>query len=304
MRSNLARRAFAASILAGALVAGGCAQAPSAPTMQKVAIGNGVDLAVKKSGQGPVPVIFMHGYSLSMDTWDKAIERFPADRYTRYAYDLRGMGDSAKTPTGHSMQQHAKDLAALMDRLQLQRAVLVGHSLGGAIAQEFTIDNPGRVLALVSSDAFARHQPLPGASDAVRKRAEGFGTVDQNRELLKGAVPRYFDPRNGNPADVERFLNIALKSSSAALRDGLIDAYAAPTLDAERYRRLRVPVLAMSGAMDNVVPVAQAIALSDVVPDAEIALVARAGHSPMWERPEAWVRTVLDFLNRRLPAQP
>jgi pimeloyl-ACP methyl ester carboxylesterase len=56
--------------------------------------------------------------------------------------------------------------------------------------------------------------------------------------------------------------------------------------------------------VDNVVPVAQAIAVSDVVPDAELVLVPRAGHSPMWERPDAWAQPVLEFLNRRLLIRP
>lgn len=269
--------------------------------LRKVQVAEGVDLAVKVDGRGPVPVIFLHGYSLSMDTWDKVIGKFPAERYTTYAYDLRGFGDSSKPASGHTMRQHATDLAALMDRFRIQRAVLVGHSLGGAISQEFASMYPDRVLAVVSSDAFARHLPLPGASDAIRRRAESFGTPDQNREILKGAVPRYFDPRNQRPADVEKFISIAIKGSSAALGEQLVDAYAAPTLDVAKYRQFRFPVLAISGATDSVVPVAQAIALSDVVPDSEIALVPRAGHSPMWEMPDAWARQVLEFLARRVP---
>lgn len=304
LHGSLAARLLRAATLGLAFMAAAVGGATQAAELRKVAIGDGVELAVKVEGRGPVPVFFLHGYSLSMDTWDKVIGRFPAQRYTTYAYDLRGFGDSSKPATGHSMAQHARDLAALMDRLQVPRAVLVGHSLGGAISQEFATLYPQRVLALVSSDAFARHLPLPGANDAIRKRAESFGTPEQNREILKSAVPRYFDPRNANPADIEKFIGIAAKSSAAALREQLIDAYAAPTLDVARYRALRMPVLAISGAMDTVVPVAQAIALSDVVPDAELVLVPRTGHTPMWERPEAWVQPVLDFLQRRVPAQP
>ncbi|MGB3071357.1 MAG: alpha/beta hydrolase [Ottowia sp.] len=291
-------------LLTGAFCALAIALPAASADLRKVTVDEGVELAVRQSGNGPLPVFFLHGYSLSMDTWEKVIDKFPADRYTRYAYDLRGFGDSSKPERGYNMRQHAKDLGVLMDRLQVQRAILIGHSLGGAISQEFAIENPARTLAVVTSDAFARHLPLPGANEAIRKRADSFGALDTNREILKGAVPRYFDPRNGNAADVERFLNIALKSSSAALRDQLIDAYDAPTLSAERYRQLRVPVLAVSGAVDHVVPVAQAIAVSDIVPDAEIALVARAGHTPMWERPEAWTTPVLEFLSRRVSPRP
>jgi pimeloyl-ACP methyl ester carboxylesterase len=283
-----------------------CAAALSTPAqaqtreLRKVPIGGDVELAVRSGGQGPVPVIFVHGYSLSMDTWDKVIPMFPTARYTTIAYDLRGFGDSSKPASGFTMAQHVRDLAALMDRLQIRRAVLVGHSLGGAISQEFATLYPERVLAFVTSDAFARFNPMPGVSEAVRKRADGFGSVEQNREMLKGAVPRYFDPRNANPADVEKFLAITLKSSTPALRDQLIDAYAGPQLDIEKYRRLSMPVLAATGAMDNVVPAVNAIAISDVVPDSELLMVPRTGHTPMWERPEAWAGPVVNFLDRRV----
>lgn len=300
MASHLARW-VAAAAMASAL---SLTHAANAAELRRVRVADGVDLAIKVDGRGPVPVIFLHGYSLSMETWDKVIGKFPAERYTTYAYDLRGFGDSSKPASGHTMTQHAKDLAVLMDRLNVQRAVLVGHSLGGAISQEFAAMYPDRVLAVVSSDAFARHLPLPGANDAIRKRAESFGAPEQNREILKSAVPRYFDPRNRTPEDVEKFIGIAVKGSPAALGEQLIDAYAAATLDVAKYNAFRFPVLAVSGAMDNVVPVAQAIALSDVVPDSEIVLIARAGHSPMWEQPDAWARQVLEFLARRVSDRP
>ncbi|MBV7484645.1 alpha/beta fold hydrolase [Bordetella sp. BOR01] len=276
----------------------------AAPEPRRVDVGASVELAVDIRGSGPIPVVFMHGYSLSRQTWDKVISRLPADRYTTYAYDLRGFGDSSKPESGHTMRQHAQDLAMLMDRLQLPHAVLIGHSLGGAIGQEFALRHPDRVLALVSSDAFARHVPLPGISDALRQRAASFGTPEQNRRILASAVPRYFDPRNASASDIDMFVGMTMQASTPALRDQLLDAYSAPTLDADQYRQLRIPVLAISGATDTVVPVANAIALGDIVPGSEIALVPRAGHTPMWERPDDWARQVLDFLDRRVSASP
>jgi len=271
---------------------------------RRVDIGASIELAVEVRGHGSIPVVFVHGYSLSRRTWDKVVSHFPADRYTTYAYDLRGFGESSKPESGYTMRQHAQDLATLMDRLRLPRAVLVGHSLGGAIGQEFAVSYPGRVLALVTSDAFARHLPLPGISDALRQRAASFGSPEQNRRILAAAVPRYFAPRNISAGDIDLFTSITMQASTPALRDQLLDAYSAPPLDADKYRRLRIPVLAMSGANDTVVPVANAIALSDIVPDSEIALVPRAGHTPMWERPADWLRPLLDFLARRLAISP
>lgn len=298
-----ATAALAATVLAGCAAPGGSADT-SARALQRVRVEPGVELAYRKGGNGPVPVFLLHGYSLSMDTWEKVVRKFPADRYTTYAYDLRGFGDSSKPATGNNMAQHVKDLAALMDQLKVQRAVLIGHSLGGAIGQEFAATYPERTMALVSSDAFARFSVAPPVNDAIRKRAEGFGTIEQNRELLKGAVPRYFDPRNQNATDIERFIAITLKASTPALRDQLLDAYAFPQIEVAKFRALTIPVLAATGAVDNVVPANNAILIADVVPGSEILMVPRTGHSPMWEDPDGWARPVLEFLARRLPATP
>ncbi|RZL63413.1 MAG: alpha/beta fold hydrolase [Variovorax sp.] len=271
-----------------------------AADLRRVTVEDGVELAVRRTEGGRIPVFFLHGYSLSMDTWEKVLPMFPARRYTTIAYDLRGFGDSSKPPTGYTMAQHVKDLVGLMDRMNIRRAVLVGHSLGGAIGQEFATSHPERTLALVTSDAFARFTVAPPVTEPIRKRAESFGSMEQNRTLLEGAVPRYFDVRNQNSADIERFIGVTLKASTPALREQLLDAYAFPQIDIAKYKALTVPVLAATGAVDKVVPAENAILISDVVPDSEILLVPRAGHTPMWERPEAWARPVVDFLDRRV----
>jgi pimeloyl-ACP methyl ester carboxylesterase len=267
---------------------------------QMISVGSGVDLAVRNSGRGRIPVVFLHGYSLSAETWDRVLPFFSEGTFTRISYDLRGFGDSSKPENGYTMHQHALDLHALLDRLGLEKAVLIGHSLGGAIIQRLATLHPERVLAFVSCDAFAQFNTLPGMDEAKRRRADSFGTREQNRAVLESAVARYFDPRNAERESIELFVGIALKASSAALRDQLMDAYCAPSVDVTKYEALRMPVMALSGATDVVAPVQQAIDLSDRVPESELAVIPRTGHTPMWEAPEAWARLVLDFLHRRV----
>jgi alpha-methylacyl-CoA racemase len=274
------------------------AQTP--PGRQAVALGNGATLAVDTAGDGPIPLVFIHGYSLSLKTWDRVVGRFPASRYTTIRYDLRGFGTSSKPEAGYTMAQHVADLRLLLDRLEIAKAVLIGHSLGGAITQEFALEHPNRLLGYVSSNAYARFNPLPGLSPAAQQRADSFGTPEQNRPLLEGSVVRYLDPRNATPADLAALFAMTQNASSKALRDGLIDVYTGPTLDAAKYAALAIPVLSITGTTDAVVPIAQAVALSELIPDSELALIPRAGHSPMWERSEAWTGAVLDFLSRRV----
>lgn len=270
----------------------------SGPRM--IPVSDGVELALWQRGDGAVPIVFLHGYSLSAATWERVLPLFPAGRFTLYRYDLRGFGASSKPEKGYSMNQHARDLKALMDALNIPAAVLIGHSLGGAISQEFATLWPDRVLAYVSNSALARHRPLPGMDAGKQARADAFGTPAQNRQILEGAVASYFDPRNSTPETLATFTEMAMQSSSVALRDQLIDAYTAPALDAALYAALRLPVLALTGATDPVAPPAQSMALAEAVPDSELAIMPRAGHTPMWERPGEWTRIVLEFLDRRV----
>ena len=268
--------------------------------IEMVDIGDGIELAASRSGYGKTPVVFIHGYSLSLDTWDRALPHFPEESFARIAYDLRGFGASSKPATGYTMHQHAIDLKALLDALGIGKAVLIGHSLGGAISQYFATLFPDRLLAYVSCDAFAQFNALPGMDATKQARADSFGTPEQNRAVLEGAVSRYFDPRNSDPETLALFIEIALRASSVALRDQLIDAYTAPSIPVDMYRELTIPVLAVTGATDIVVPVQQAIDLSNEVPGSEIALIARSGHTPMWETPYEWARPIVDFLKRRV----
>lgn len=268
--------------------------------IEMIDIGSGIELAASRSGHGTTPIVFIHGYSLSLDTWERALPYFPEESFTRIAYDLRGFGASSKPATGHTMHQHAIDLKALLDVLGIDKAVLIGHSLGGAISQYFATLFPDRLLAYVSCDAFAQFNVLPGMDATKQARADSFGTPEQNRAVLEGAVSRYFDPRNSNPETLALFIEIALRASSVALRDQLIDAYTAPSIPVDKYRALTIPVLAVTGATDIVAPVQQAIDLSNEVPGSEIALIARSGHTPMWETPCEWARPIVDFLKRRV----
>jgi non-heme chloroperoxidase len=266
----------------------------------KIKIDGDIEIAVQKLGHGPIPVVLIHGYSLSLATWDKVVPLFPADKYTTYAYDLRGFGDSSKPDGGFNYRQHTDDLHALLRALKISRAVIIGHSIGGQIGQEFILRYPNEALALVTSGALARSLPPVGYTDAIRARVNSYGTPEQNRKVLEVAVPRYFDPRNVNKDDIELFTAIASKSSTVALKEQLIDIFSAPALSLDQFRAITVPVLVISGSSDPIGTIAQAVALTDVIPGSELAVVERAGHSPMWERPDAWMQRVLPFLDRRL----
>jgi len=107
---------------------------------------NGVRLACRVEGQGP-PLLLLHGLGGSQDDWRRQVPAF-AQRYRVIVPDLRGFGDSERREP-FTVQQHARDVAALLGALGIPRAHVVGLSMGGAVAMELALSDPARVAGLV-----------------------------------------------------------------------------------------------------------------------------------------------------------
>ena len=111
---------------------------------------NGADLHVVCAGAGP-PLLLLHGWPEFWLSWEKVIERL-ADRFRLIAPDLRGFGDSSKPDRLWGAPDHAADLMALLDALEIPRAGVVGHDVGGAVMQSLARNNPERVAGLFFFD--------------------------------------------------------------------------------------------------------------------------------------------------------
>ncbi|HLK39240.1 MAG TPA: alpha/beta hydrolase, partial [Polyangiaceae bacterium] len=113
---------------------------------------DGTRLVWESAGEGPV-VLLVHGIGSSRRKWEPQVAPLVALGYRVLRFDLRGFGDSTTPAAPHEMRHFSGDLAALVEALDLGRFHLVGHSLGGMIAQQFALDHPGRVrtLALAST---------------------------------------------------------------------------------------------------------------------------------------------------------
>jgi pimeloyl-ACP methyl ester carboxylesterase len=273
------------------------AQTTQVPAVEHVKLANGLDMAYRRSGRGPVSVVLVHGYSLSSAEWVKVLPLLPEDRYTAYAVDLRGFGDSGKPEDGNEFKQLIADLAAFMDAKGLPRAVMIGHSMGGALLQDFVLAHPERVSALVLSDAFARNEPPIGISESVRKRIDGYGGADNNRRVFEAAMPHYFDAGNVSSTALQAFVTDALKASDPALKGLLAEEYTIAAIPTERYGEITAPTLIMVGAHDSFVPNKQVMALTNAISGVRwTVVIPRSGHTPMWEQAETWTAMVRHFL--------
>ncbi|MFI4978912.1 MAG: alpha/beta fold hydrolase [Nevskiales bacterium] len=263
----------------------------------RIALPDGTELSCRIQGSGALPIVFVHGYAMSLECWERVLERLPAD-WTGYAYDLRGFGASGKAGP-HSFARYEADLLVLLDAFGLDRPVLAGHSLGANLLQEFAVTHPARFRALVLSDAAARNLPPPDAVAArVQQRIAAYGSAEVNRAILRRRMADYFDAGNVTDADLDRFSELGARADTAALREMLLASYCHVPIPDAQLRRIHAPVLLIYGANDRVTPPTQAGALLRALPQTEMSIIPHCGHTPMWENPDAWVGRVRHFLSQ------
>jgi pimeloyl-ACP methyl ester carboxylesterase len=158
---------------------------------------NGIELHFKEMGEG-LPLIFIHGIGGSTAGWSE-VQPLLARSLRAIAFDVRGFGESDKPGGSVSPELWARDLAGLMDSLQLQQAVILGHSMGGVIAQRFALDYPDRLSALILESTSSQvneaarqyWQSQADASDSPEwaAAARAVSTIHFTPELGRIGVP-------------------------------------------------------------------------------------------------------------------
>jgi len=254
---------------------------------------NGVGLALDTAGAGPA-VLFIHGYPLDRSLWRHQLEQLHG--YHRIAPDLRGMGRSDAPDLGYSIATYADDLAALLDAMGIDEAVLCGISLGGYIALECARRWRRRIRGLVLMDTRAEADSPEGrrGRDAAAAAARERGTAAVTEAML----PKLFA---GETAEA---VGAAWAQVEAMIRatpvPGIVGALSAmrdrPDSTGMLSSLREIPVLVVSGEEDRIIPVTQARALAAAIPGARLRVIAGAGHLPPVERPAETTEVLREFL--------
>ncbi len=261
---------------------------------------NGARIGYEISGEGE-PLVLVHAGIADGRMWDTQIDAF-SRRCRTIRYDLRGFGRSPMVPGPYS---HADDLHALLDALEVDRAVLVGCSMGGGAVIDFALENPERARALVLvGSAISGFEFDEGPPEEWEElvAADEAGDLERLSEL---EVRMWVDgPRRGpdavDPAvrDLVRGMNlIALKNEAMQLGEELEPERPA----ASRLSGIHAPTLVIVGDEDRARILAAADLLEGELPDARKTVVAGTAHLPNMERPEEFNRLVLDFLEGLKP---
>ena len=251
--------------------------------------GDGVSLAVHEwPGTGPA-IVCIHGLTANHVCWLSMVD-FLAPKYRLIAYDLRGRGDSDKPAAGYSLDQHCRDLGALLDHFGLKKAVLMGHSLGAHIALKFAVARPQRVskLVLVDGGIDVRAEIIDSLGPAINRLGVEFPSLDAFLWIIR-SLPMFTGRWNDYLEkyfryDVETLPSGAVRSkvSKGAIAEELAN------LQRERlwvyHHQVKCPTLifrAPDGLLtrtDCLMTQAEAVAMSRAIPKSTLVLVPKTNH--------------------------
>src|SRR5215210_2072964 len=242
-----------------------------------------------------IPVIFLHGIGGSARSFAPQAESFAAAGLRPVALDLLGYGDR---PAGESLtfDELAADVEAAIARLQLDRPVLVGHSIGGMVAQTLLRRRPEGYRAAVlccTSAAFgnpAGEFQKQFVADRLAPLEAGHSMADVARDAVNGMMGPNSDPA-GRAAAIETFAATPPSTYRAAVRC-LVNFDERATL-----ANIRVPVLCLSGEHDRNAPPAMMARMAAKIPGARYVCLPGVGHQPNLEAPKRFDDAVLEFLN-------
>jgi len=265
---------------------------------------NGIEINYEVHGTGP-PLVLAHGFTASLEMWREQVPAF-SSKYRLVIYDTRGHGATtapADTAQYDLARDYVADQLALMDHLGIEQAYVGGLSMGGMIAQEFALQHPERVKALLLFDTGPGMSGLPRAPEqraqfedmreAMQSAARSSGMAAIVERMREGAAA--FLPPGGGPMSeaVRRHVENMRKMSV----DGLIGANQAMQDWPGTYERLAAitaPTLILVGQEDPLLVAGNA--MHRTIARSRLVVLRRSGHGTNMWRPESFARRTLAFL--------
>ncbi|MCY1021661.1 alpha/beta fold hydrolase [Pyxidicoccus sp. MSG2] len=266
-----------------------------APQGSFVECADGLRVHYHERGTGS-PVVFIHGGgpgATGYSNFDANMRALEKHGYRAIAVDLLGFGDSSQPDIRYSYKVYANTLERLADGLGLEKMVLVGNSLGGGTALQYTLDHPERVekLVLMAPGGLAsrvRYAMMPGIRAMFwAMLAPGGPNEERIRDVIQKQV---WDSSLVTDALVRQRLGSALKQSKAAFRGPRLADFSS------RLSEIRVPTLVLWGTVDRFCPFEHASKLVSNIPVCRLVALSQCGHWVQVERSDVFDRELASFL--------
>ncbi|MGZ4291495.1 MAG: alpha/beta fold hydrolase [Gaiellaceae bacterium] len=249
-----------------------------------------MNIAWEEHGDG-TPLLLIQGLGYGRWGWDPVVPAL-TERYRVLTFDNRGIGESDKPEGPYTAGDMAADALQVLDEAGVGLGYVLGASLGGMIAQELVVRTPERVEKLVlccTTPGGADAYPLPEATMNLFVEAPTLAPEVALRRFVENAlgdqpssalVDEIFARRVANPPDPAGWQAQAAAGTTFAGVDGTID----------------IPTLVLHGTADKVVDPRNAELFAERIPGARVELIPDTGHLFFWERPDAFLDLVTEFL--------
>ena len=265
---------------------------------QKVTVGN-IDIAYKKvgKGNGAKPIILITGLGATMDMWNPLLlEQLSSSNHTVIIFDNRGAGESTVGGTKEfSISQFANDTVGLLEALKIDKADVLGWSMGSFIAQELALTNPDKVGSLILYASGCGGKEAKPPSPEVIKTLSNTSMPPQElrQKLISLLFPTVWFKAN---PDFLNYFPIPKESVSPEIMGKQSEAIAKWSGTCNTIPKITQPTLIIVGTEDIVTPAANSLILVERIPSSWLVQIRDAGHGLMYQYPDEFNRVLMTFL--------
>lgn len=250
---------------------------------------------IEEGNSEALPVIFLHGLPFSSEMWTEQL-KVAGEKYRAIAYDIAGCGkNNAEGP--YSIESHVDDLLALMDSLNISKAVGVGLSMGGYILLRALERNPDRFMGLVLCDTKSE---MDTNDDKIKR----FGAVKNLMEEGVTSFAAHFLKRVFTPESferkgekIEKISKIIESTPPKNIASNLL-ALAARTDTTHSLVSIKIPTLILVGEKDLITPPKDSESMHKKISGSEFHVIPNAGHLSNLDNPYVFNEKMMDFLSR------
>lgn len=256
---------------------------------------NNVNLTYDDVGEGNTPVIFLHGYPFDKTMWQLQLEVLKPS-YRLIALDIRGFGKSKNEESPLRIDAFSDDVIALMDGLQIEKAIVCGLSMGGYIALNALQRFPDRFVAMVLCDTQC-------IADTAAVKEKRFGVIDEiaangPTSFLEGFIKKVFhkDSLDNKKELVKQIHSVVFANSEHVISQGLV-ALAERSETCSTLQDISIPVCIICGRQDEVTPLEQSEWMHKNIKGSSLKIIENAGHLSNLEQPDSFNKYLGDFLD-------
>lgn len=247
-----------------------------------------IPLYYEEKGTG-LPIIFLHGYPLNHQIWQPVIKGLEGSARLILP-DLRGHGNSPAPEGIYSMDLMSRDVLGLMDDQKIDKAVLIGHSMGGYASLAFAKAFPDRLagLGLLATQA---------ASDSPEKKQSRLDSIQQVKGSGTSSIIEAMIPKLTVKLELHDALRAIMSSSKPEGIIGTLLGIAGREDLTGWLENITVPALIIAGMVDKIVPIEKAEEMAGLIPNTWLVKIEEAGHMPMMETPDRVVAACLELIH-------